>query len=98
MKPEPPKAARDTFLARIVGNSVPPRENFRKHYSQDSYSKQAHRNVSKGIRDLLQNLHTFFLLHKYLGTLREDISVISKASIEIKMLAVRPAFLFVLKS
>ena len=53
-------------------NSVPPRENFRKHYSQDSYSKQARRNVSKGIGDLLQNLHTFFLLHKYLGTLRED--------------------------
>ena len=84
MNPSPPSAARATFLSLIVGNSVPHRENFRKHYSQDSYSKQARRNVSKGIGDLLQNLHTFFLLHKYLGTLREDISVISKASIEKK--------------
>ena len=33
--PSPPSAARATFLALIVGNAVPPLENFRKHYSQD---------------------------------------------------------------
>ena len=38
MKPEPPKAARATFLARILGNFVPHRENFRKYYSHDSHS------------------------------------------------------------
>ena len=38
MKPEPPKAARATFLARILGNFVPHRENFRKYYSHDSNS------------------------------------------------------------
>ena len=40
MKPEPPKAARATFLARILGNFVPHRENFRKYYSHDSNSFQ----------------------------------------------------------
>ena len=55
------------------------------------------RKFSETLFSGFRSMHTFFLLHKYLGTLREDISVISKASIEIKMLAVRPAFLFVLK-
>ena len=40
---------------------------------------------------------TCFFPTKYLGSLGEDISVGSKASIQIEMLAVRPAFLFVLK-
>ena len=39
MKPERPKAARATFLARILGNFVPHRENFRKYYSHDSDSQ-----------------------------------------------------------
>ena len=40
MKPERPKAARATFLARILGNFVPHRENFQKYYSHDSNSFQ----------------------------------------------------------
>ena len=38
MNPSPPSAARATFLALIVGNSVPPLENFRKHYNLTSVS------------------------------------------------------------
>ena len=38
MNPSPPSAARATFLALIVGNSVPPLVNFRKHYIQGQNS------------------------------------------------------------
>ena len=59
MNPSPPSAARATFLALIVGNSVPPLENFRKHYIYGLYLAQ-HAIISTKMPFWLEKHASFF--------------------------------------